>query len=103
MARSLQMIKKQLAKLEAEANRIERERTVGVKAVAKVMRKYNLSMTDLTQSMNRRVRIHGLTGKPVPPKFRDKDGNTWTGRGRTPLWMVAAEKSGKKRASFLIQ
>ena len=41
----------------------------------------------------------------VAVKYRDpKDpGNTWTGRGRMPRWMVAATKGGKaKKEDFLI-
>ena len=44
----------------------------------------------------------GKRGK-VAVKYRDSAGNTWTGRGRMPLWMVAALKRGKaKREDFLI-
>ena len=35
-------------------------------------------------------------------KYKDEKGNTWTGRGRSPFWLVAAEKAGKKRDSFLV-
>jgi DNA-binding protein H-NS len=38
----------------------------------------------------------------VAVKYRDKNGNTWTGRGRPARWLVEAEKAGKKRASFLV-
>jgi DNA-binding protein H-NS len=46
-----------------------------------------------------------LTLDPSEPivKYRDpKTGQTWTGRGRLPLWLKAAEKKGKKRDSFLV-
>ena len=39
----------------------------------------------------------------VAIKYKDDKGNVWTGRGKTPRWMVAAEKSGAKRESFLIK
>lgn len=39
---------------------------------------------------------------PVPIKYRDRNGNAWSGRGLTPRWLVAAEKAGKKRESFLV-
>ena len=41
----------------------------------------------------------------VAPKYRDPKNpeNTWTGRGRMPLWMVAATKGNKaKKEDFLI-
>ena len=48
----------------------------------------------------------GRKGKgSVPIKYRDPKNpeNTWTGRGRTPRWLVAATKGGRgKREDFLI-
>ena len=48
----------------------------------------------------------GRKGKgSVAVKFRDpkNPGNTWTGRGRMPRWMVAATKGNKaKKDDFLI-
>ena len=39
----------------------------------------------------------------VAIKYRDRSGNTWTGRGRMPRWMVTATKGGKaKKEDFLI-
>jgi DNA-binding protein H-NS len=40
----------------------------------------------------------------VAVKYRDASGNTWTGRGRMPRWMMAATKGGKaKKEDFLIK
>lgn len=48
----------------------------------------------------------GRKGKgSVPIKYRDPKNpeNTWTGRGRTPRWLVAATKGGRaKKEDFLI-
>ena len=48
----------------------------------------------------------GRKGKgSVAPKYRDPKNpeNTWTGRGRMPLWMVAATRGNKaKKDDFLI-
>jgi DNA-binding protein H-NS len=43
-----------------------------------------------------------LRGKKVPPKYRDRAGNTWAGRGARPRWLVAAIKEGKKLDDFVI-
>ena len=44
----------------------------------------------------------GKRGK-VAVKYRDSAGNTWTGRGRMPRWMVAATKGGRAmKEDFLI-
>lgn len=39
----------------------------------------------------------------VAPKYRGPKGETWTGRGRAPLWLTALETDGKKRDSYLIK
>jgi DNA-binding protein H-NS len=44
-----------------------------------------------------------LKGTKVPPKYRDRSGNTWAGRGAKPRWLVAAIKRGKKVEDFLIK
>ncbi len=45
---------------------------------------------------------HALAGKKVAPKYRGPDGETWSGRGLKPRWLVAALKEGKAAESFLI-
>ena len=70
----------------------------------------------LRQKMADLAKEHGLSldevlGKArkgkgsVAPKYRDpkNPANTWAGRGRMPLWMVAATKGNKtKKDDFLI-
>ena len=41
-------------------------------------------------------------GYKVPVKFRDEQGNTWTGRGNQPLWLRAAIESGRKLEDFSV-
>ena len=47
----------------------------------------------------------GKAVKKVAPKYRNPDDqkDTWSGRGRKPLWMVAQLKKGKKPEEFLIK
>jgi DNA-binding protein H-NS len=49
-----------------------------------------------------KARSSSLAGRKVAPKYRDKAGNTWAGRGAQPVWLTAAIKAGKKREDFLI-
>lgn len=39
---------------------------------------------------------------PVPAKYRDDAGNTWSGRGSQPRWLVAALAGGKKLESMAV-
>ena len=50
-----------------------------------------------------RGRGGSLKGKKVPPKYRDRAGNTWAGRGAKPRWLVAAIKEGKKLEDFALE
>jgi len=106
----IEQLQKQLAA--AEANKAP--------AIAKVralMKKLGVTIEDLAGSsvLTRRgrpakktkARTNGAEPsaqrKPrgkVAVKYRDDKGNTWTGRGKTPRWLVEAEKSGKSRDSF---
>jgi DNA-binding protein H-NS len=41
--------------------------------------------------------------KPVAAKFRNgATGETWSGRGKAPKWLVAMESAGRKREEFAI-
>jgi DNA-binding protein H-NS len=81
-----------------------------------MVEKQNAERVALRQKLADMAKQHGLTldevfgkgrkGKgSVAPKYRDPKNpeNTWTGRGRMPLWMVAATKGNKaKKDDFLI-
>jgi DNA-binding protein H-NS len=41
-------------------------------------------------------------GKPAAVKFRGPKGETWSGRGRPPNWLVELEAKGKKRNDFAV-
>jgi DNA-binding protein H-NS len=101
---SLSMIEARIKALQRQARQVERSATQGLRAAAKVISKYDLSVSDLRRAlaMSRGRAPSKLTGRRVAVKYRDSAGNTWTGRGRAPLWLVAAEKAGKKRGSFLV-
>jgi DNA-binding protein H-NS len=35
-------------------------------------------------------------------KYRDNNGNAWTGRGKTPKWIIEAEKAGENREELRV-
>jgi DNA-binding protein H-NS len=43
-----------------------------------------------------------LKGRKVPPKYRSKNGETWSGRGMMPRWLAAEIKAGAKLDDFAI-
>lgn len=92
----LTALEARIAKLKAEKQGAEKaELKAKIAAMAK---EAGFTMDELFGDGRRR-------GKgSVAVKYRDKDGNTWTGRGRQPRWLVAALKTrGVKLDDFLIK
>lgn len=42
-------------------------------------------------------------GTKLPAKFSDGAGNSWSGRGSTPRWLVDAIASGKAKEDFAVK
>jgi len=51
----------------------------------------------------RRGRGSAMKGRKVPVKYRDKEGNTWAGRGAQPVWLREKLKAGAKLEDFAVQ
>jgi DNA-binding protein H-NS len=51
----------------------------------------------------RRGRGSAMKGRKVPVKYRDKEGNTWAGRGAQPVWLREKLKAGAKLEAFAVQ
>jgi DNA-binding protein H-NS len=119
-------IQRQIAKLQAKAKAIETaSNSKKIKAVQKVrqlMDKLGVTVEDLGGTASA-VRATAANGKgraakkpaakkpgrksgalrPVPIRYRDPEtGNTWTGRGKPPVWLAERMKSGKTKEDYLI-
>jgi DNA-binding protein H-NS len=70
----------------------QREKQEAIESIKIMIEKHSLSVNDLfSKKVNQ-------TNKKVPAKYRNPaSGETWTGRGKAPLWIV-----GKERETFLI-
>jgi H-NS histone family len=51
----------------------------------------------------RRGRGSAMKGRKVPAKYRDREGNTWAGRGAQPVWLREKLKAGAKLEEFAVQ
>ena len=104
--RSPKEIAAAVAKLLAEAKRGARMRGKVIKAIVKQMSAKDITLAELRVAMGGKAatakKTTGKKRKKVAVKYKDKDANTLTGRGRTPRWLVTAEKSGKERESFAV-
>ena len=116
---SASALKARIDQLQKQLAAAEAHKAPAIKKVRALMKKLGVSLSDLTAGTAesaRRGRPSKTTAagsangtKPrqargkVAIKYRDDKGNAWTGRGKTPRWMVEAEKSGKTRESFKIK
>jgi len=119
-------IQRQIAKLQAKAKAIETaSNSKKIKAVQKVrqlMDKLGVTVEDLGGSVpaaragaakgkgraakkpaaKKPGRKSGASG-PVPIRYRDPEtGNTWTGRGKPPVWLAERMRAGKTKEEYLI-
>ena len=104
--KSLSTIRAQIRALQKRAAIIEAKADKKVTDLVALIKRYGLSIGDWRRavSLSRGRKKSGpRKGRRVPVKYADDKGNKWTGRGRPPLWLVAAEKAGKKRDSFLVK
>ena len=105
-SKSLSTIRAQIRVLQKRAEIIEAKADKKITDLVALIRRYGLSLGDWRRAMSlsRGRRKSGpRKGRRVPVKYADDKGNKWSGRGRPPLWLVAAEKAGKKRDSFLVK
>jgi DNA-binding protein H-NS len=62
-----------------------------------------LSMLGAEIGTGRRGRRTAMRGRKVAIKYRDKQGNTWAGRGAQPVWLREKLKAGAKLEDFAVQ
>jgi len=95
-----QEVLNQISELQKHAEDLRRQELAAViKEVKAKIAEYGLSAADLGLSGKQ----SGKTTKPVAAKYRNQaTGETWTGRGRMPKWLVEAESCGRSKDDFLI-
>jgi len=114
MSRSLTLsaIRLRIRVLEKRAKEIEDARKKKLKHVASLIARYKLSRADWTlamklskkrQDVRKTAKNKAKHLKRRVAKYADAKGHSWSGRGRPPQWLVAAEKAGKKREAFLVR
>ena len=112
-------LQSQISQLQKKAQKIlaaeSKNKNAGIARVLKLMKRLGISAADLQKreagesggKKTKRAKSAKSTGKgrrkPVAAKYRDAaTGNTWSGRGKSPRWLVAREAEGRKREEFRI-
>lgn len=99
-----QEIEKQIQKLQRKMRTLHsRQRRPVITSIVRSMIEYEITPEEITQAFERREK-KATTTSSAPARYKNsKTGETWTGRGRPPRWIVDAESNGKSRDSFLIK
>jgi DNA-binding protein H-NS len=105
-------LKAKIAALQIQLAATENNKAPAIRKVRALMKKLEVTLEDLAAqsptAKNRKptrspTRNAGKkTGAKIPVKYRDEKGNAWTGRGKTPIWIVEAEKAGRSREQFRV-
>jgi DNA-binding protein H-NS len=93
---SYREIQAQIAELQKKADTARTEEIASAKAkIFALMKEHGLKLEDLSsvdKTKSTKVR------QPVPAKYKNPEtGETWTGRGRAPLWL-----NGKDKQDYVI-
>jgi len=91
--KELMVQKEALDKALAEAR--ETELADAIAKVLAIVSEYELTAIDIFGKSG--LKASGKKKAKVAAKYRDQNGNEWTGRGRAPIWI-----QGKDRTKFLI-
>jgi DNA-binding protein H-NS len=102
----LQELIRQKADLERQIAQMNSQgRTDAIEEIRRIMSEHGLTAIDLQTAPKvvRKVeKTEGAARKPVAAKYKDADGNQWTGRGLKPRWLTAALGAGKKLEDFAV-
>ncbi|WP_458098113.1 H-NS histone family protein [Roseomonas sp. WA12] len=74
-----------------------------VEEMTEKARQLGLDLSDLITSPGTNVRKHRADkGGVIAAKFRNEQGETWSGRGRMPKWLTDAVQHGRKKEDFAV-
>jgi len=95
----LTALKKQIAALEAQAERIAKEEmSSAISKIKAIMAEFNVTIEHLTQAIGGKRRAKQTKASSVAKYADPKTGKTWSGFGRAPAWIAGA----KNRDAFLV-
>ncbi len=89
-------LERQIASAQAES------RAKAIADVRALMAEYGLTVVDLAGVQRKVARAAAVTRSPVAAKYKDDQGNSWSGRGLKPKWLTAALAAGKKIEDFAV-
>ncbi len=106
MAKSLAQIEKQIEKLKKEADALRAKEIEGVVSRIKdAIAHYQLTPAELFDAPAKRRRAAKAPAKKpaAAVKYRDENGNAWSGIGKRPNWFKAALAAGRTAEDLLVK
>jgi len=102
----LQQLIRQKADLERQIAQLNSKgRQDAVDEIRRIMAEHALTSDDIASPARARkssTKLDGTERKAVAAKYKDGQGNQWTGRGLKPRWLAAALAAGKKLEDFAV-
>jgi len=102
----LQQLIRQRAELERQIAQLNSKgRQEAIDEIRAIMSMHGLTSDDIASTPRPRkpgLKLDGTERKAVAAKYRDGQGNQWTGRGLKPRWLTAALAEGKTLADFAV-
>lgn len=101
MSRTYPELKSEIARLEAEAERVRQYELPAVIAELNLLiERYQLTESMIFGTMRESA---GKLRTVMVPKYVDQEtGNTWTGRGARPAWLSEALRAGTLAENLLV-
>ncbi len=102
----LQQLIRQKADLERQIAQLNSKgRQEAIDEIRKIMTEHGLTSDDIASPARARkvgTKLDGTERKAVAAKYKDDQGNQWTGRGLKPRWLTAALAAGRKLEEFAV-
>ncbi|MDO5687646.1 MAG: H-NS histone family protein [Neisseria sp.] len=86
----IEELKKQQQRIASEIAQLRNRRSITIRAIAAKMEKEGITLEELKAHVKTRNKY-----------LNPETGESWSGRGRQPFWVVDALKAGKKLEDFL--
>lgn len=115
MAKTFLQVQKQIEQLQREAEQLRKKEADGVLSrIKEAIAVYGFTAADLgfgkaagRPSVKAGVSIKKARKGKKPtapaPKFRDEQGNVWSGRGPRPAWFKAALEAGRSTGELMVK
>lgn len=105
---TLAEIQAQIVELTAKADQMRFEqRSKAVADAQAIINSFNLKASDLVFSSDKIEKsaksVSVKSTRKAEIKYRDNNGNGWSGRGLQPRWLKAELEGGKALSDFLVQ